>query len=101
MNPDPGLQPERTVMAWQRTALGIGGVSALLLHHADGQIGGSLAGGAGLLVALGMLVAVELRHGRLDEDESSPMGFRAVRGLAVVTAALSLACTVVVLTRLG
>jgi putative membrane protein len=99
VNRDTGLQPERTVMAWQRTALGVGGVSALLLHHAHGRLGGSLAGGAGLLVALAMLVMVEVRHERREDDENSPMGSRAVRSLAIVTVALSVASVVVVLTQ--
>jgi putative membrane protein len=102
VNPDTGLQSERTVMAWQRTALGLGGVSALLLHHANGRLAGSLAGAAGLIVALGMLVLVEVRHERLGEDdEDAPMGAPAVRGLAAVTVALSLAAVAVVLAPHG
>lgn len=79
-------------MAWQRTALGIGGVSALLLHHADGAILPSLPGLAGLLGALGLLVVVEARYlhsTRHGEAGNSPMGpamVRAVAGGAVLLA---------------
>jgi hypothetical protein len=89
-------------MAWQRTALGLGGVSVLLLHQTNGRLGGSLAGAAGLLIALGMLILVEVRHERRHgEGESSPMGAGAVRGLAIVTVMLSLASVAVVLTEHG
>lgn len=98
MSRDTGLQPERTVMAWQRTALGLGGVSALLLHHANGRLIGSLAGGAGLLAALTMLILVEVRHERRAGDENSPMGATAIRSLTGVTVLLSVASTAVVLT---
>jgi putative membrane protein len=102
VTPDNGLQPERTVMAWQRTALGLGGVSALLLHHADGRLGGSLAGAAGLLATLVMLILVELRQERRREgDENSPMGAAAIRSLTLVTVLLSVASAVVVLTQRG
>ncbi|GAA2142577.1 hypothetical protein GCM10009844_13890 [Nocardioides koreensis] len=59
---DAGLQAERTAMAWQRTALGVGGVSALLLHQTGGRLLGALPGLLGLLVALVLLVLTELRY---------------------------------------
>lgn len=72
-------------MSWQRTALGIGGVSALLLHHADRAILRSLPGPAGLLGALGLLVVVEARYvhnRRHGEAGNSPMGAATVRAVA-------------------
>lgn len=102
MSGDGGLQPERTVMAWQRTALGLGGVSALLLHHANGQLGPSIPGVAGLLVALATLVLAEVHHERhRGQQESSPMGRGAVRGVSAAAVLLSLASMAVVLTRQG
>ena len=59
MSTNNGLQAERTAMAWQRTALGLGGVSALLLHHAGGELGPSVPGAAGMLAALVVLLMVE------------------------------------------
>lgn len=93
---DAGLQAERTAMAWQRTALGIGGVSALLLHHAHGAILPSLPGVAGLLGALALILVVEARYvhnSRHGEEGNSPMGpamVRAVAGGAVVLAVATL-----------
>ena len=98
---DPGLQAERTAMAWQRTALGIGGVSALLLHHADGAVLASLPGAAGLLGALGLLVVVEARYvhnSRHGETGNSPMGPAMVRGVASGTVLLAVATLVVLAT---
>jgi uncharacterized membrane protein YidH (DUF202 family) len=34
MTDDPGLQPQRTTLAWTRTAIGCGGLAALLVRHA-------------------------------------------------------------------
>lgn len=89
---DPGLQAERTAMARQRTALGIGGVSALLLHHAGGAILPSLPGVVGLLGALGMLLVVEARYvhnSRHGKAANSPMGPAMVRAVAAGTALLA------------
>ncbi len=49
-------------MAWQRTALGVGGVSALLLHETDGRLVAALPGLAGLVVAVVLLVLTEVRY---------------------------------------
>jgi hypothetical protein len=88
-------------MAWQRTALGIGGVSALLLHHADGAILPSLPGAAGLLGALVLLVVVEARYvhnSRHGEAGNSPMGPAMVRGAAGGTVLLAVATLLVLAT---
>lgn len=55
-----GLQAERTSLAWQRTALGVGGVSALLLHdvHRSPVL---LVPVLGLGFALAVLVVAEVR----------------------------------------
>ncbi len=103
MNANNGLQAERTAMAWQRTALGLGGVSALLLHRAGGELGPSVVGAAGMLAALVVLLLVEVRylHGHREEGAESPMGVRSVRGIAAATVLLSLGSVVVVLNGRG
>ena len=96
---DPGLQAERTALAWQRTALGVGGVSALLLHHANGAIVPSLAGVAGLLAALGLVLVVEARYvhnSHHGEAGNSPMGQGLVRALASGSVLLAVAAIVVI-----
>ena len=59
---DAGLQAERTAMAWQRTALGLGGVSALLLHDSGGRLLAALPGLLGLGVATLLLILTEVRY---------------------------------------
>jgi putative membrane protein len=100
---DNGLQAERTAMAWQRTALGLVGVSALLLHLAGGALGLSLVGAVGMLAALFVLLQVEARflHGHRNDVAESPMGVWAVRGITAATVLLSLGAVVVVLSGGG
>ena len=102
--PDSGLQAERTAMAWQRTALGAGGVSALLLHDAQGDPLRSAPGVAGLLAAVTLLLVVEARYLRMqrhEEEVVNPMGPHLVRALATGAVLLAAAAVVVVLGSAG
>ena len=64
LHQDPGLQAERTTMAWQRTALGVAGVSSLLLHETGGRFLAALPGLFGITMATALLVLSELRYER-------------------------------------
>ena len=88
-------------MAWQRTALGIGVVSALLLHRAGGAVLPSLPGIAGLLGALGLILVVEaryVRNSRHGEAGNSPMGPAMVRTVAGGTVLLAVATLLAIVT---
>jgi uncharacterized membrane protein YidH (DUF202 family) len=96
---DPGLQPERTELAWRRTVLtiAVGALVALrLLPAALGTLGLSAAV-AGLVLAAGLWVSARHRS-RLTTDallhHTSPPGAGLLLLLAVLTtggAALALA----------
>ncbi len=101
---DPGLQAERTMMAWQRTSLGVGAIGALLLHHTGGRTLLAIPGAAGLLAALVLLVATEHRYVRTvrrvtaGEPASSQTLIRVVSGITVL---LALAALVIVVPGSG
>ena len=62
---DPGLQPERTLLAWRRTALGLVANGVLLL--ASGHGSSSVRSGLGIVVivlALGCWAAVSAVYRR-------------------------------------
>lgn len=64
---DPGLQPERTALAWRRTALSASAVAILMVHElADaGSPVGALAAGFGLVTMVVVLVLAHRRGRRL------------------------------------
>ncbi len=98
LNIENGRQSERTTMAWQRTALGVGGVSALLIHDAGGSLVASAPGAVGLVAALAVLVHADNHHRHGDAaPEPAPMGVRAVRVMAALVVLLSLMAALVVL----
>ena len=89
---DPGLQAERTAMAWQRTALGVGGLSALLVHVADRDLAAAVPGLVGLLGAVALLLVGEQRYAwtlaHLETDRS-PLDDVLVKVTATAAVALS------------
>ena len=103
MNIDHGRQAERTTLAWQRTALGLAGVSALLVHDARGDLVASAPGVAGLVVAIALLVYADTHHRRHDAEapEHATMGIAAVRLMASLTVLLALAAVLVVIRPSG
>lgn len=88
-------------MAWQRTALGLGGVAALLLHRANGDPVAVVPGVAGLLVALALLVVAERRYERTvrrvaaGATTAGPALVRTVTAASMVLAATALAMVTV------
>jgi uncharacterized membrane protein YidH (DUF202 family) len=75
---DPGLQPERTALAWRRTALSMCGgalASFRIFPHLMGNIG-FLPAALALAIALTMLIASEIRfrrdHAALLEAQQHP-----------------------------
>lgn len=97
---DPGLQAERTAMAWQRTALGVGAVGALLVHHAGGLSLETVPGLLALAAALALLLAAERRYvtavRRVREGlpTTSPALVRSVTATVVLLAVASAALVV-------
>lgn len=62
---DPGLQPERTELAWRRTclALGVGSLVAMrILPEAFGSGWWALGGVAGIVASAGLWVAARRRY---------------------------------------
>ena len=91
-------------MAWQRTALGVGAVSALLLHHAGADAVAAVPGALGLLVALALLVVAERRYERTVRRVGAgeaPAGRAMIRTVAATATALAVAALVLVLLRPG
>lgn len=100
---DPGLQPERTVLAWGRTAAAmlVCGVVALREALVEEQLFLALVGLTLLLGAAAVMVLSRVRHGRLI-DERGVHGARSVDPMLaikplVVSAAVAISGVVAVL----
>ena len=99
---DPGLQSERTYLAWQRTGLAFAAVGALLGHAAIGlhHLLAYLPGVLGLAVGAAILLRALLRYRSIEaaargrRDASSP---RLAAALAAVATLLGVAGLVIVL----
>ncbi|RLK52623.1 DUF202 domain-containing protein [Microbacterium telephonicum] len=103
---DPGLQPERTELAWRRTALALGVgslVSMRLLPVALGDPWWILAGMTGLVVAALVWVAARRRYRAAsaallrDGDRARMPGAGLLLGMALVTIATAVLAVAIVL----
>ena len=91
-------------MAWQRTALGLGGVAALLLHQAAGNPVTAAPGVAGMLVAVVVLVIAERRYEHTVRRVAAGEGAASpglVRTMAFSSVALAAAALVLLAFRIG
>lgn len=94
---DPGLQPERTSLAWDRTLLALVVAAALLLrwlpHHGLAAV---LPLAAAAVLALGIWLRQGLRYRRgarsvaLESSAPDPLEILAISAAVVVLGALSL-----------
>ncbi|TQL70655.1 uncharacterized membrane protein YidH (DUF202 family) [Nocardioides albertanoniae] len=70
MRPTPGVQAERTLLAWQRTSLSIAAGGALLLHYTVERFAtaGVVAGALALSASVGCYLASRRRYGAAHRD---------------------------------
>lgn len=90
---DPGLQPERTSLAWFRTLLGYGALMALALKHNWHQAGMLFWISLGVLAVVAIILWRYTRHRNLmDVTQGDFVQKRAVRDKFLISfAVLSLA----------
>lgn len=104
---DPGLQPERTLLAWRRTALALVVLSALATRYLAvdlGPIAGAL-GGVGILLSAAAVASAHLRYRAVIRDFAAadagartlPSGGRTLALVALATLAVGVAGLAVVL----
>lgn len=93
---DPGLQPERTLLAWRRTCLALAVGSAIVVRFAGEAIGvfAAILGIAGVATAAAGYVRASMRYRRAHEGLTDS-GQLPIDGLALalVTATLLLIAT--------
>lgn len=107
---DPGLQPERTELAWRRTALalGVGSLIAMRLLPAEfGDVTWTLVGAAGLAVSGGIWLLARRRYRAVNDalrregDRAHLPGAALLVALALFVAAIGPVALAIVLIAAG
>jgi putative membrane protein len=97
---DPGVQPERTALAWRRTGLTLAAGSLMAVHVLP-RVSASpwwvLTGICGLVSALGVLVAADRRYRPLQPGSRSPGPGAAALATALAAGLLAIAALAYVL----
>ncbi|MEU8956828.1 DUF202 domain-containing protein [Streptomyces sp. NPDC048518] len=96
---DPGLQPERTRLAWRRTTLSATVAAVLAARavlHSGATAPGVLACAVCLLLWLGFLTVAHRRMVALTTREPRTMTLRAARTAALCTLALAVCAAAMV-----
>ncbi|WP_406299412.1 DUF202 domain-containing protein [Embleya sp. NBC_00888] len=101
---DPGLQPERTRMAWSRTSLAFVANGALLVHagHVPDRWWFMLPGCAVMAAGLTVYVVGLLRHRQVDRAVragGAVCGDRAIRATLLTAVSVCVLAAVVLLGR--
>ncbi|MDQ2584984.1 DUF202 domain-containing protein [Saccharothrix yanglingensis] len=94
---DPGLQPERTALAWRRTGLSLVVGSLVVVRLVDAPVGPWL-GGVGLAVTGALWIAGE-RRGRVLCDRAAHPGAALLLATAALVAVVALLGVAWVLAR--
>lgn len=93
---DPGLQPERTALAWERTTLSLAVICLLFLRWTD-----TLGVIAFAPTVLALVVAAHLRLRHRQRARRAAAAIASERGVADVSSALTLTVAVVATALLG